>query len=254
MARNDYCKGCIYQGYAGGEQRCCDYIFIEGKRRPCPPGKDCTVKTTERKRKAPKPNVRGTRRNCAYCGTEFVLHNNGKQIYCCSKCRYDARNKAVRERKNDMKVVLDHGAIMPTRAHKLDAGYDLYTPHDAYVAACTINGNAYEGCVRGSANIGHAIIDTGVHVQIPKGYVGFIKSKSGLNVTHGLSGEGVIDAGYTGSIRVKLYNHSDKAYSFKAGEKIAQLVLLPILTPELELVDSLEDTERGTGGFGSTGK
>ena len=132
--------------------------------------------------------------------------------------------------------MLDPGAKMPTRAHELDAGYDLYSTHDAVIFQ-----NA------------SGLFDTGVHVQIPAGYVGVLKSKSGLNVKSGLQSEGVIDAGYTGSIKVKLYNHGPKAVEIKAGQKISQLVLLPIITPDLELVDDLEETERGSGGFGSTG-
>lgn len=135
-----------------------------------------------------------------------------------------------------MKVVLDDGAIMPTRAHELDAGYDLYSREDAVI---------YQNA--------SGIFDTGVHVEIPAGYVGFLKSKSGLNVKSGIQSEGVIDAGYTGSICVKLYNHGNCAVPIQKGQKISQLVILPIITPELELVDSLEDTERGSGGFGSTG-
>ena len=135
-----------------------------------------------------------------------------------------------------LKVVLDEGAVMPIRAHELDAGYDLYSREDAVLYP----GSSWP-------------FDTGVHVEIPAGYVGFIKSKSGLNVKSGILSEGVIDAGYTGSICVKLYNHSTKLVGIKAGQKISQLVLLPIITPELEQVDSLEDTERGTNGFGSSG-
>ncbi len=81
-----------------------------------------------------------------------------------------------------------------------------------------------------------------------------LKSKSGLNVNHGLVSEGVIDSGYTGSICVKLYNHGKNPYIVKPGDKISQLVIMPILTPELELVEHLEDTERGDNGFGSTGR
>lgn len=81
-----------------------------------------------------------------------------------------------------------------------------------------------------------------------------MKSKSGLNVKHGITSEGVIDAGYTGSIVVKLYNNSGFDYTVNAGDKISQIVLLPIFTPELEQVDKLEETERGAGGFGSSGK
>lgn len=135
-----------------------------------------------------------------------------------------------------LKIVLDENAIMPTRAHSLDAGYDLYSREDATVWQ----------------NSGGKF-DTGVHIQIPEGYVGFVKSKSGLNARNGLQAEGVIDAGYTGSINVLLRNHGPRAVEIKKGQKIAQLVILPIITPELEVVDRLEDTERGEGGFGSTG-
>ena len=147
-----------------------------------------------------------------------------------------------------MKIMLDKGAKMPTRAHPWDAGLDLYAP----IAICVPETRYSEFFEE--VEIGYAIVDTGVHVEIPEGYVGFIKSKSGLNVKHGLTAEGVIDAHYTGSITVKLYNHATEEYYFDAGDKIAQLVILPCLLPELELVDSLEETDRGDGGFGSTGR
>ena len=102
--------------------------------------------------------------------------------------------------------------------------------------------------------VGSATIDTGVHVEIPEGCCGFIKSKSGLNVKHGLTADGVIDAHYTGSIAVKLYNHTSEEHKFEVGDKIAQLVIVPCLLPDLELVDSLEETDRGDNGFGSTGR
>ena len=147
-----------------------------------------------------------------------------------------------------MKIMLDKGAKMPTRAHTWDAGLDLYTPVDVDVPE-TRYSEFWE-----EVEIGYAIIDTGVHVEIPEGCVGFIKSKSGLNVKHGLTAEGVIDAHYTGSIVVKLYNHTSEPYLFKAGDKIAQLVILPCVLPPLELVESLEKTDRGEKGFGSTGR
>ena len=81
-----------------------------------------------------------------------------------------------------------------------------------------------------------------------------MKSKSGLNIKHDLTGEGVIDSGYTGSIVVKLYNDSDTDYEVQSGDKISQLVILPIAMPDLELVDSFEQTERGDNGFGSSGR
>lgn len=136
-----------------------------------------------------------------------------------------------------MKVKLDKGAYMPERAHETDAGADLRTPYDVIVPAK-----------------GSVVIDTGVHIELPPNTVGMLKSKSGLNVKHGITSEGVIDVGYTGSIAVKLYNHSDKPYELKAGDKISQLAVMPILTPSFELVDELEATERGDKGFGSSGR
>ena len=136
-----------------------------------------------------------------------------------------------------LRVVLDEGARMPLRAHPFDAGMDLFSRTDTLVPA------------RGSA-----VFDTGVHVEIPEGFVGFIKSKSGLNVKKNLQAEGVIDAGYTGPIVVKVYNHGDEDVRIKAGDTLTQLVILPVALPELELAESLTETERGAGGFGSTGR
>ena len=136
-----------------------------------------------------------------------------------------------------LKVVLDPGAILPTRAHPTDAGLDLYAKNNAIIRPGT-----------------WAQFDTGVHVAIPEGYVGMVTSKSGLMSKEGLTSRGTIDCGYTGSIRVALFNHSIKNAYILKGQKISQLVVLPIITPEMEVVDSLEDTERGSGGFGSTGK
>lgn len=140
---------------------------------------------------------------------------------------------------SELPIMLDKGAIMPTRAHSEDAGLDLYAPKGFYSRIYSRDS---------------LIIDTGVHIAIPKGYVGMLKSKSGLNVNYGIVSEGVIDAGYTGSIKVKLYNHSDDMFFVAGEDKISQLVILPIITPEIKLVDKLDDTERGDNGFGSTGR
>ena len=139
-----------------------------------------------------------------------------------------------------MRIVVDQyiGAFKPTRAHSGDAGLDIFTPRDVYIES------------RSSA-----IIDTGVHIELPPMTVGEIKSKSGLNFKHGLTvPTGTVDYGYTGSIQVKIYNHSNQPYTFKRGDKIAQLVVMPILLPEPEVVESLDATERGDKGFGSTGR
>lgn len=153
-----------------------------------------------------------------------------------------------------MKIMLDKGAKMPTRAHPWDAGLDLFAPCDITVPAARCRCCGYDGVYEGYVEVGSAVIDTGVHVQIPECCVGFVKSRSGTMVKSKLTAEGVIDTGYTGSIRVCLFNHSGREYRVKAGDKIAQLVILPCLLPELELVDSLEETDRGSQGFGSTGR
>ena len=136
-----------------------------------------------------------------------------------------------------MRIKLDEGAFTPTRAHPTDAGLDLYARDTQIVSAKE-----------------SAIFDTGVHIELPEGTVGMLKSKSGLNVKHGITSEGVIDVGYTGSIVAKLYNHSGRDYKVNAGDKITQLVITPIITPDIEVVDELDATERGDNGFGSSGR
>lgn len=138
-----------------------------------------------------------------------------------------------------MKITLDANAIMPTKAHKHDGGYDLY---------------ARESLIIGAKE--SATIDTGVHVELPVGTVGFIKSRSGLMFKHDvIAGEGVIDVGFSGSIGVKLFNLGGKDYKVNAGDKITQLVVLKLAdVGELELVEQFEDTERGSNGFGSSGR
>lgn len=137
-----------------------------------------------------------------------------------------------------IEIKLDDNALLPTRGHNTDAGLDLLTPADVVIKAND-----------------SAVIDTGVHIAIPEGYFGKLESKSGLNVNHNVVClGGVIDCGYTGSIKVKLYNLSDEPMNFKRGNKVVQLIIQPCLLPDLLVVDSLEDTERGDNGFGSTGE
>lgn len=137
-----------------------------------------------------------------------------------------------------MKVKLDDGAYMPERAHPTDAGLDLRT-REKFVL--------WPGH--------HHTFDTGVHIEIPNGCFGHVESKSGLNVKASVvSCGGIIDEGYTGSIAVKLYNFGKEDKEFQVGDKIAQLIIQPYIAPELELVDALEETERGDAGFGSTGR
>ena len=136
-----------------------------------------------------------------------------------------------------MKVKLDDFAFIPERAHNTDAGLDLKSPICIEIPA------------RSSV-----VIDTGVHVDLPIGTVGFLKSKSGLNVNHDITSDGVIDVGYTGSIKVKLYNHGIIPYQVLRGDKITQLVVVECHFPDVEIVEELDNTERGNKGFGSTGR
>lgn len=136
-----------------------------------------------------------------------------------------------------MKVKLDEGAVCPVRAHDTDAGLDLFSREDRIVEA------------RGSA-----IFKTGVHVELPAGCSGLIVSKSGLNVIHNITSTGLIDEGYSGEITVKLYNHGNYAYTVRKGDKISQLVIIPVRYEPVEIVDEIGCGERGDAGFGSTGK
>lgn len=136
-----------------------------------------------------------------------------------------------------MKIKLEPWAICPTRAHETDAGLDLYAAEDQEVPA-----------------YGSAIFDTGVHVQLPTFTAGLIVSKSGLNFKRDIVSDGLIDIPYRGSIRVKLYNQGQKSYMVKRGDKISQLVVVDIHLPTLQIVDELDETDRGNNGFGSTGR
>ena len=134
-----------------------------------------------------------------------------------------------------MKVVVDVGANIPTRAHKNDAGLDLYATKGGWIFPKS-----------------RKVFGTGLHADIPQGYVGMLTSKSGL-MMKGITSRGTIDCGYTGEIRAVLYNHSWLPVRIKKGQKITQLVLMRIATPILEFTDKLGDTERANNGFGSTG-
>ena len=136
-----------------------------------------------------------------------------------------------------MKVMLDEGAYMPTRAHITDAGYDLRTresvvihPHDSRV------------------------IDTGVHIQLPEGKCAVVVSKSGLNTMYDITSTGLIDEGFTGSIRIKLYNHGNVPYIFNKGDKISQFYITDYYGYPLEEAKRLDPSERGDNGYGSTGR
>lgn len=149
------------------------------------------------------------------------------------------KEKIRRKEVNDMikmNVSLDKEAFLPEKKHPNDAGYDLKAPFDFSVAMDS-----------------RMFINTGVHVELPPNTVGMVKSRSGLNKNYGIQCEGVIDENYRGAIGIVLYNHSNEPIVFKRGDRIGQLVILPCIYTELNVTDELTDTDRGEGGFGSTG-
>ena len=135
-----------------------------------------------------------------------------------------------------MKVKLDEGAYPLERAHPTDAGLDIRTPKDFWLRPG-----------------GSEVIHTGVHVQLPPGTAGLIVSKSGLNVKNDITSTGLIDEGYTGEIVVKLYNHGTGHKILQKGDKISQLVVIPVIYEDVEIVDEIAGGPRGDAGFGSTG-
>lgn len=137
-------------------------------------------------------------------------------------------------------VAVEAGCKVPRRGDSDSAGLDLSVKNAVSIPAG-----------------GHKMCKTGVHVQIPRFHVGlvFIRSSVGAKRHVALSnGVGVIDCGYTGEVMLPLYNHGNSAESFEAGERVAQLVIVPCLMGDVNVVDELDETSRGDGGFGSTGR
>lgn len=139
-----------------------------------------------------------------------------------------------------MKYALEPWACDIDRAHPDDAGIDMRTPVGFVL-------RAHE----------QKVVDLGVRVQIPIGYWGKMESKSGLMVNHGITCMGgVVDSGFRGTIKVRMWNTSDEDYTFKQGDKLVQMVLMPVLLADLERVDKLDaaDFGRNESGWGSTGR
>lgn len=136
---------------------------------------------------------------------------------------------------------LNENAIIPTYGSEFSAGADLYA---------LVNNEI-------TINPGETVmIHTGIAMEIPVGYAGFIYARSGLATKKGLAPSnkvGVVDADYRGEIMVSLHNHSSIPAVVQNGERIAQLVIAPFFKAEFEIADKLSDTARGAGGFGSTG-
>ena len=139
-----------------------------------------------------------------------------------------------------MKYALEPWACDIDRAHPDDAGIDMRTPVGFVLRA-------------------HAqkVVDLGVHVQLPLGTWGKMESKSGLMVNHGIiCMGGVVDAGFRGTIKVRMWNTSDEDYVFEQGDKLVQMVPMPVVLSDLEQVDELDEAYfgRNASGWGSTGR
>ena len=134
-------------------------------------------------------------------------------------------------------TMVDEGGHIPTRAHEHDAGADIYAVHDI-----TLWPKSFDK------------VDVKVHVQLKPGTFGLLTGRSSMAARGITVAPGIIDTGYNGSLGVVLMNHSETKQYIKAGERIAQLLVIPCDTPEFVLVDHFEETERGDGGFGSSGR
>lgn len=137
---------------------------------------------------------------------------------------------------------LKSDATVPTMGSKFAAGADLYSAEDADVV------------IEPSET---KFIGTGLAMEIPEGYVGLVYARSGLACKRGLAPAnkvGVVDSDYRGEIKVALHNHGKEAQTVEKGERIAQMVIAPYLSVNYEEADVLSETERGEGGFGSTGR
>lgn len=128
-------------------------------------------------------------------------------------------------------------AILPTRAHPDDAGLDLYSLEDV------------------SLEPGQGtLVKTGIAAAVPQGHVGLICDRSSLAKRGLKTAGGVIDAGYRGELGILLWNISGQTQALKKGERLAQLLIVPVATPAVQEVSTLDETVRGAGGFGSTGR
>jgi len=137
-------------------------------------------------------------------------------------------------------------AQLPVRKHATDAGMDIHSCEEILIKAFDPNG----------PEEGHRVmVRTGLAFGIPYGTGMFIWDRSGMAAKHGIHRvAGVLDESYTGELKIALVNLSNKDYLIKVGDRIAQAVISPVLLPTLKQVDLLEETIRGSGGFGSTGR
>lgn len=153
---------------------------------------------------------------------------------------FDAAAEKYHSYAIELPIQLEDGAQVPTYAHDSDAAADMYAMEDVEVPAHSIG----------------TPIKTGVHIQLPEGWVAFILPRSSIGAKTPLrlsNSAGVIDSGYRGEVRALYDNVSDEPYQIHKGDRIAQMLVMPSYRFKAIVVDSLEDSDRGEAGFGSTG-
>lgn len=153
---------------------------------------------------------------------------------------FDAAAEKYHSYAIELPIQLEDGAQVPTYAHDSDAAADMYAMEDTTISAHSIG----------------TPVKTGVHIQLPEGWVAFILPRSSIGAKTPLrlsNSAGVIDSGYRGEVRALYDNISDEPYYIHKGDRIAQMLVMPSYRFKAIVVDSLEDSDRGEAGFGSTG-
>lgn len=175
---------------------------------------------------------------------DFLRISRQAISHCCNKSDYYVRDfvQQVRDKienytNNELFVDCIAESQLPTYATEMSAGADLYSAEDGIVPAG-----------------GRMAFNTGFRIALPPNHFAFVKSRSGLMFKHGILTDGTIDADYRGEIRVVLFNTSNEDYKVSKGERIAQLCVMRYVQVHFNQVCQLEETERGEGGFGHTGK
>lgn len=166
---------------------------------------------------------------CFYCLCAMVSHVEINRI--------GAKYYGKITRKPTIRFTLDPKAYAPERAHATDAGADLRAPVEVLVPPHD-----------------SALVNTGVHIELPMGTCGLLVSKSGLMVHNAITSTGLIDEGFTGEIIIRVFNDSPNWHTFHAGDKVSQVVVLPVCYPTYEYATEISGGERGDNGYGSTGR
>ncbi|CEL06218.1 Putative DUTPase (Dut), putaive [Aspergillus calidoustus] len=202
------------------------YLYHTMTKETTPPPQESTTSTHEPPSLPASPLAKRTKPNTTETTITSTMGSNGTSI---PGAAPPAQSLLVKK--------LAPSARAPTRGSAFAAGYDLYAAKEAVIPAK-----------------GKALVDTGLAIAVPEGTYGRVAPRSGLASKHFIdTGAGVIDADYRGEVKVLLFNFSDVDFTVQEGDRVAQLVLERIFTPEVVVVQELAESVRGAGGFGSTG-